>query len=94
MKMLMLIVDGERKEQLEVLLSRAGVAGYTELPQAAGMGKTGLKLGSGAFPKTSAIIFTIVDEKALAELTAQIRGFCEDCGERLKMVVWGVEEIL
>lgn len=94
MKMLMLIVDGEKKEQLEVLLSRAGAAGYTEIPNAAGLGTTGLKLGSGAFPKTSAVIFTIVDDELLAELTNQIRAFCADCGERLKMVAWNVDEVL
>ena len=94
MKLLMLIVDGDKKEQLEVLLGRAGVTGYTEIPAAAGRGATGLKLGSGAFPKTSAVIFTIVDDEALAELTRQLKAFCAGCGERLKVVVWGVQEVL
>jgi hypothetical protein len=93
-KMLMLVVDGEKKEQLEVLLSRAGVDGYTEIPGAFGMGRTGLKLGSGAFPKTSAVIFSIVPDGVIAELTATIRAYCADCGERLKMVAWEVEEVL
>jgi hypothetical protein len=92
-KLLMLIVDGDKKEQLEVVLSRAGVTGYTEIP-AVGKGETGLKLGSRAFPKTSAVIFTIVDDQGLSELTRQVKAFCVDCGERLKIVVWGVEEVL
>jgi hypothetical protein len=90
----MLIVDGDKKEQLEVLLGRAGVTGYTEIPGVVGRGSTGLKLGSGPFPKTSAVIFTIVDDEALAELTRQVKAFCADCGERLKVVVWGVQEVL
>jgi len=93
-KLLMLIVDGDKKEEVEVLLGRAGVTGYTEIPGAVGKGATGLKLGSRAFPKTSAVIFTIVDDPGLAELTRQVKAFCADCGERLKIVVWGVEEVL
>jgi hypothetical protein len=92
-KLLMLIVDGDKKEQLEVVLGRAGVTGYTEIP-AVGKGETGLKLGSRAFPKTSAVIFTIVDDAVLAELTRQVKAFCANCDERLKIVVWGVEEVL
>ena len=94
MKLLMIIVDGDKKEEVEVLLGRAGVSGYTELPNAVGKGTTGLKLGSRAFPKTSAVILTIVDDEALAELTKQVKAFCADCGERLKIVVWGVQEVV
>lgn len=94
MKLLMLIVDGDRKEEVEVLLGRAGVTGFTEIPGVVGRGETGLKLGSGAFPKTSAVIFTFVDDAGLAEISRQVKAFCADCGERLRMVVWGVQEVL
>ena len=60
MKLLMLIVDEEKKEELEVFLNRAGVLGYTEIPHAVGVGSTGPRLGSRAFPKTSAVIFTVI----------------------------------
>ena len=30
----------------------------------------------------------------LEQAVGEIRGFCRDCGERLKMIVWGVEEVL
>lgn len=94
MKLLMLIVDEAKKEELEVLLNRSGVVGYTEIPRAIGVGATGLRLGSRAFPKTSAIIFTVLSSEALDQLTREIREFCAECGERLKMIVWGVEEVL
>ena len=94
MKLLMLIVDDEKKEQLEVLLNRVGVVGYTELPRATGVGATGPRLGSRAFPRTSAVIFTVLDEATLDQVAAEIKGFCRDCGERLKMIVWGVEALL
>ena len=76
MKLLMLIVDESKKEELEVLLNRSGVVGYTEIP------------------RTSAVIFTVLSEDALDRLVREIKEFCADCGERLKMIVWGVEEVL
>jgi len=94
MKLLMLIVDEGRKEELEVFLNRSGVVGYTEIPHAIGVGSSGPRLGSRAFPKTSAVIFTVIRAEALDALTRDIRAYCEDCGEKLKMVTWGVEQVL
>ncbi len=94
MKLLMLIVDEAKKETLEVFLNRAGVLGYTEIPHAVGVGTTGPRLGSGAFPKTSAVIFTIVEATAVDALVADLKVHCEDCGEKVKAVVWGVEGVL
>ena len=93
MKLLMLIVDEARREELEVFLNRAGVVGYTEISHAVGVGSTGPRLGSRAFPKTSAVIFTVIRAEALEALTRDIKDYCADCGEKLKMIVWGVEEI-
>ncbi len=93
MKLLMLIVDETKKEELEVLLNRSGVVGYTEIPRAIGLGTTGPRLGSRTFPHTSAVIFTVLEEAALAQLAADIRAYCRECGESLKMIVWGVEEV-
>jgi hypothetical protein len=94
MKLLMLIVDEARKEELEVFLHRAGVTGHTEIPGAFGVGSTGQRLGSRAYPKTSAVIFTIVEPEVVSRLVQQIREYCEDCGERLKAIVWDVEQVL
>ncbi len=93
MKMVMLVIDEARKEELEVVLEEAGVAGYTELSRAAGRGATGPKLGSRAFPRTSAVIFSVLSAEALEELRRTLRSFCEDCGERLRVIAWDVDEI-
>ena len=94
MRMLMLIVDDEKKETLEAFLSRAGVTGFTEIPQTVGTGTTGPRLGSSAFPRTSAIIFTILENSRLEQLTRDLKSYCAECGERLKMFGWDVEEVL
>lgn len=93
MKLLMIIVDESKKDELEVLLNRVGVMGYTEIPRVVGVGTTGPRLGSRAFPKTSAVIFTILDETTLEKLLEVVRQFCAECGEKLKLVSWDVNEV-
>ena len=91
MKMLMIIVDESKKEELEVFLNRTGVDGYTEVSHAAGLGSSGLRLGSSAFPKTSAVVFTILSEKTLEDLMQAVDRFCATCGEELRMVAWDAD---
>ena len=91
MKMVMIIVDESKKEELEVFLDRSGVQGYTEVSQAAGLGSSGLRLGSSAFPKTSAVVFSMLTETALTKLTEGVDQFCASCGEELRMVAWDVD---
>jgi hypothetical protein len=91
--MVMIILDERKKEELEVFLERLGVSGYTEIPHVSGMGLTGPRLGSGAFPRTSAVVFSILAPEALAALKAGIEEFCSHCGERLKIFAWDVEEV-
>ncbi len=93
MRMLMIIIDEAKREELEVFLNRSGVQGYTELSHAAGMGESGPRLGSRAFPRTSAVVFSVLDEAALERLTTGIDEFCATCGEKLRMVAWDAEVI-
>lgn len=94
MKLLMIIVEESHKEELEVYLQGSGVAGYTEVPGATGLGVTGPRLGSGAFPKTSAVVFSVVDDGEVDRLKRGLLSFCEACGERVKLLAWDVEEVL
>lgn len=93
MKMVLMVVDGARREELEVALEEAGVSGYTEIPHAAGLGTSGPRLGSRAFPRTSAVIFTFIPDQALDPLRDRLRDFCAACGERLRFVAWDAEEM-
>ena len=94
MRMLMLVVDDGKKEELEVLLRKSGVSGWTEISGASGMGTTGPRLGSAVFPKTSAVLFTVVDDEKARSLAADLKTYCVECGERLRMTSWAVEELL
>ena len=94
MKLLMIIVDSVHKEELEVLLNRNQVLGYTEIPQAHGSGTSGLRMGSRAFPKTSSIIFTVLPADQVEKLRSDIEVYCEACMKKMKMIVWSVEEVI
>ena len=91
MKMLMIIIDQSKREELEVFLNRSGVIGYTEISPTAGMGLTGPRLGSSAFPKSSAVVFTVLNEDALEGLLEGVDRFCATCGEELRMISWDVD---
>lgn len=91
MKMLMIIVDESKREELEVFLNQSGVQGYTEVAAAAGVGSSGPRLGSSAFPKNSALVFTMLTEAALQRLQEGVDRFCATCGEELRMVAWDAE---
>ncbi len=91
MKMLMIIVDQSKREELEIFLNRSGVVGYTEISQAAGLGSSGPRLGSSAFPKTSEVVFSMLDDEALRRLMEGVEEFCSTCGEQLRMTSWDVE---
>lgn len=90
----MFIVDAARKEELEVLLRRSGVAGYTEIPNASGFGTTGERFGSAAFPKTSAVVLTFVEDEDVPRIATELKAYCAECGERVRMVAWGAEQVI
>jgi hypothetical protein len=94
MKLLMIIVDTECREELEVLLKNHGVTGYSEIPNAHGVGETGVRMGSSAHPKTSSIFFTIVEPEKIAPLKEGLCAYCDACDHHMRMVQWGVEEVV
>jgi nitrogen regulatory protein PII len=94
MKLVMIIVDSECKEELEVLLKHRQVAGYTEISSAHGVGSTGIRMGSSAFPKTSSLFMTVVPNQHVRTLTDEITSYCEACKKRMKIFAWDVEEVV
>ena len=93
MKLLMIFVHESKKEELEVFLRRQGVSHYSEVPEILGMGSSGPRLGSGAYPGKSALIMTLVDPDSLTQIRDAFGTFCETCGEEIRMFAWEVEQI-
>jgi hypothetical protein len=93
MKLLMIIVESECREELEVLLKRMGIGGYTEIPNTHGVGASGVRMGSRAHPTTSSIFFTVVEDDQVKELKESICSFCDASEKSMRMIQWGVEEV-
>jgi hypothetical protein len=93
MKLMMIIIDTECREELEVLFKHHDVTGYTEIPNTHGVGETGIRMGSGAYPKTSSIFFTVVEPDQVQPLKEGLCTYCDACKHDMKMILWGVEEV-
>jgi hypothetical protein len=93
MKLLMIIVESHCREELEVLLQRKGITGYTEIPGTHGIGASGVRMGSSAHPETSSIFFTVVEDDQAAGLKETISSFCNASDRKMRMIQWGVEEV-
>lgn len=93
MKLLMIIVETRCREELEVLLQREGVTGYSEIPGAHGVGASGVRMGSSAHPTTSSIFFTVVEDDQVAGLKKTIGSFCGASDKKMRMIQWAVEEV-
>lgn len=94
MKLLMIIVESHCREELEVLLQRKGITGYTEIPNTHGIGESGVRMGSRAHPETSSIFFTVVEEEQIGGLKESICSFCDAAERKMHMIQWAVEEVV
>jgi hypothetical protein len=94
MKLLMIIVDTRCREELEVVLRRLGVAAYSEIPGAHGVGSSGIRMGSGAHPATSSIFFTVLEDRHVDQVKQTIVGFCEASDDKMRMIQWSVEDVV
>lgn len=92
-RLILIVVDSAARDEVEVLLRKAGAPGFTELTAAAGLGETGFRLGSGAFPETSAVLMTVLDPAAEPNVRVALAGFEEGEGRRVRAYAWDVEEV-
>ena len=93
MKMLMLIVERDVRERVETILSEKNVRGFTEIPTVFGTGTSGPRLGSRAFPGTSSIIFSILEDDQVAGVMESLETDCAACPHKVHTIVWGVEQL-
>ena len=94
MKLLMIIVDTDCREELEVLLQRNGVEASSAIPGDHGVGATGVRMGSSAHPRTSSIFFTVLEADQVEPLKKTICAYCDACNKHMRMVQWTVEDVV
>lgn len=94
--MLMVVCSGESLERLRQIFEQHGVRGFTEIPGARGAGDTGLHLGTRAFPGSSSVIFTVVEEGTVEPLSRALADFSSECrpAEGLAAFVMDAERVV
>ncbi len=96
MKLLLLIYSGATPGRITDLLDGLPVEGYTELDRAHGMGRTGRRLGTRAWPGESTVVFTMVQDGDANAIAAAVRTEAAALpeGERLHLAVLPVETVV
>ena len=96
MKLLLIVVDSDHATDVEGVLEASHVPGYTEVPNALGKGHTGRKLGTRAFPGSSAMYFAALPDGECRSLCDELRRLKESKGpdEGLKAYVFETMEVV
>jgi hypothetical protein len=93
MRLMLIVVDSSVRDEVEVLLRKAGAHGFTEFAASAGWGASGLRLGSGAYPGSSVVLLTALDAEAEKSVRIALAGFEEGESTPVHAYAWGVEEV-
>ena len=95
MKMVLMIVDASQAEDVKDMLCDCDVPGYSEIPNILGMGTTGQKLGSRAFPGSSTLYMVALEEYCVDMLTEKLAALRENDGstEGLKAFSFDIQEL-
>jgi hypothetical protein len=72
MRILLIFVDADHANDVERLLDKRGVPGYSRFPEVLGRGATGRKLGSRAFPGASELFFVALPDGKCAGLCQEL----------------------
>ena len=93
MKMLMVVNRGANPQRISSMLDAHHAGGYTEFRNAHGVGSTGKRDGSRAWPGESTLRVSVVPEPTSDELVASLRGETSrlPTGERLHVAVLPTE---
>jgi hypothetical protein len=73
MKMLLIMYSGSRSRLVPDLLDAHGARGYTELAPAHGVGETGPRQGTRAWPGSATVYFSVVPADRVEPLTDALR---------------------
>ena len=93
MKLVMVVYSGTRPQTVTRLLESHAVRGWTELGGAHGVGTSGRRESTRAWPGDAAVFFSIVDAARADELTTALEAesIALPAGERLHAAVLPVE---
>lgn len=93
MKMLIVVYSGSNPNRISSLLDSHHAGGYTEFRNAHGVGATGRREGSRAWPGESTLFFSVIPAERSVELVETLRGEAArlPAGERVHLAVLPTE---
>jgi hypothetical protein len=91
-KLLVVVVPREARDEAEAAIERAGAEGFTEIPSVYGEGSSGPRFGSRTAPEVSDLVFAAVADDRLAALREAPRAVEGRLGRRLPAFVLPVEQ--
>lgn len=94
MEMFVVFARAELREEIELLLTKQGVHGFTEISDAHGIGSSGTRMGSAVHPKTSIVLMTVVETDMRIKITEIMRDYSRECNCHVSCVYWPVEVAL
>lgn len=90
MEMLVVFAKAELREEIELVLTKQGVPGFTEIADAHGVGTSGVRMGSAVHPKTSVILMSVVDSQLRQRIVDILRDYTRICNCHISCVYWPV----
>ena len=91
MEMLVVFAKAELREEIEFVLAKQGVPGFTEIADAHGVGSSGTRMGSAVHPKTSVILMTVVETPMRQRIVEVLQAYTKVCNCHISCVYWPVE---
>jgi nitrogen regulatory protein PII len=96
MKMVMVICPDARRDEIREIVAQHAVHAFSELKDVTGEGATGKRMGTRAWPGTSRLLFTVLDDEKKDALLAALQTCSRELypGEGLRAFVLPVEEMI
>ena len=93
MKLVVLVVPREARDDAEAALESVGAYGFTEVPSVYGEGTTGPRFGSRIAPGVSDLIFVAVEDARIGPVRDALASVERRLGRKLHAFLLPAEEI-
>jgi hypothetical protein len=93
LKLVVLVVPREARDDTEAALESVGAYGFTEVPSVYGEGTTGPRFGSRIAPGVSDLIFVAVEDARIGPLREALAAVETRLGRKLHAFLLPAEEI-
>ena len=91
MRLLLIVVDSNHKDDVERIMDAQAITGYSEVPTVLGKGETGKKMGSRAFPGSSTLYFTAIMPDQCESLCGELKALRDKAGPEEGLRVFSLD---